>query len=333
MHRGRQQHAAIVLARQESGEVEPIFIEVELAEHLLAERIAVRQGFPIGHPILADDYHVGAGSALLHVGKGRHRLRKAAIGLHAPRHVGDELVDVGQVEAGQLQPPAGLRRKIRRIHAVMLHRELATQQGRKLRRLIRGRHDAPVARLDVEQNGGVARPDPVHVVPRRLVEESDVRSARSVVPLEVADVLRGRPDIADVQAGPPPGVRHDHVGRVAGRLHLPCGAREPLSVEDCLLDEREVGMLFPADLAVRLEPHHAQPLRRRSLPVGTEGHVMPALRQILGERTELSRIVVVQEEYAHSVRFPTSPGAQPRLRSAGPATNPRVARQRVPPVR
>ena len=144
--------------------MEPIPIEVELAEHLLAERVAVGQGLAIRHPILADDHHVGTRSALLYFSEGGHRLRKAAVLLHAPRYVGDQLVDMGQVEPGQLQPLPGLRREIGRIDTVVLHRELAAQELRKLRSLIRGRHDAPVACCDVEQNGRVARPDPVLVV-------------------------------------------------------------------------------------------------------------------------------------------------------------------------
>ena len=294
MRGGREQHLPVVLARQPPGEVEPVLVEFELAQHLLPEGVAVRQAPSVGHPVLADDHDVGARPALLDLRERRHRLRKAAIGLHAPRHVGDQLVHVGEVEAGQLQAPARRRREVAGVHPVMLHGQLAAQQLGELRRLVPGRDDAPVARGEVEQDGGVAAPDPVLVVPRHvLAEEPDVPPLGVVIPLEVADVLRVRPDVPDVQARPPAGMRHDQVGRVARLLHLPPGPRQRLPVEDRALDEGEVGVLLLADLAVGTVAHHPQPVRRRSLPPGAEGHVVAPVRHVPGDGAELGGKIVV----------------------------------------
>ena len=123
-----------------------------------------------------------------------------------------------------------------------------------------------MARGEIEQDGGIAGGDAMFVVPRRGIDEPEIRALRTVVPLEVAEVLRVRPDVTDVQARTPAGMGHDQIRRVPLVLHFPPHACQRLPVEHRRFHEREVGVLLLADLAVGLVAHHPQPVRRRSLP-------------------------------------------------------------------
>ena len=155
---------------------------------------------------------------------------------------------MGEIEVGQFQSPSGFGRVVAGIHPVVLHRQLSPQKLRKLRCLILRGNQAPVARGDIEQDRGVARAYAMFVVRACGIEVPDVRAPWPVVPFEVTEVLRIRPDVPDIEARTPAGMRHDQIRRIALLLHFPPDSRQPLPVENCRLHKGQVGVLLLVDL-------------------------------------------------------------------------------------